>query len=140
MTEETDADLFIEAQDSVWDAVLAELGAGRKTSHWMWFVFPQLAALGQSDMSQLYGLHDLAEAKAYLANPTLQNRLIQASSLILTHQGTKPETILGPVDARKLRSSMTLFSAVPGAPNVFSDVLATFYDSAPCERTLREIL
>ena len=135
MSDETDAGLFLEAQETVWPAVISELTAGRKTSHWMWFVFPQLAALGRSDMSQLYGIHDLAEARAYLAHPVLRGRLIEVSALMLTHRGTAPESILGTIDARKLRSSMTLFAAVPSAPPVFAEVLAAFFDGTPCETT-----
>lgn len=135
MTGETESDLFIEAQDSVWESVIQELSAGRKTGHWMWFVFPQLASLGQSHMAQLYGIHNLAEAEAYLNNPTLRERLVQVSRLMLAYAGTKPEAILGPIDALKLRSSMTLFSAVPDAPVVFSEVLDAFYDGQPCALT-----
>lgn len=139
MTGETDTGLFTEAQDSVWESVIAELRAGRKTSHWMWFVFPQLASLGRSHMAQLYGIHDLAEATAYLNDPTLRARLVQACRLMLTHAGSRPEAILGPVDAMKLRSSMTLFAAVPGAPDIFSEVLDAFYEGQPCALTRQAI-
>lgn len=139
MTDETDAELFIEAQDTVWEAVIEELTAGKKTGHWMWFVFPQLASLGQSDMAQLFGLHDLAEARAYLADSTLQGRLVQASELLLTHQDKTARQIFGPVDAAKLRSCITLFAAVPGAPQVFLQVLDTFFDGNGCDRTASEI-
>lgn len=134
-----DADLFIEAQDTVWPNVLKELRAGEKKTHWMWFVFPQLAALGQSDMSQLYGLHDLGEARAYLADPTLKARLVEVASLTLDHPDKTPRQILGPVDAAKLRSCMTLFSAVPGAPDVFQSVLDTFFNGEPCPKTVKLI-
>ena len=137
MTGETDAELFIEAQDLVWDSVLSELKSGQKTGHWMWFVIPQLAALGRSNMSQLYGLHDLAEAEAYLADPTLSARLIEVCSLLLLHGDRTPEQILGRIDAMKLRSSMTLYSRVPDANPVFAQVLATFYDGKPCGETVR---
>lgn len=136
---ETDADLFIEAQDSVWNSVVAELTAGRKTSHWMWFVFPQMAHLGHSHMSQLYGIHDLAEAQAYLAHPVLRDRLIQVCSLMLKHQSRSAEEILGPIDAMKLRSSMTLFATVAGAPPVFDQVLGAFFQGEPCAATLSEL-
>lgn len=140
MTEDdTDADLFIEAQDAVWESVLRELETGQKTGHWMWFVFPQLAALGRSNASQLYGIHDLAEACAYLAHPVLRDRLVQVSRLMLDHAGTPPETILGEIDAMKLRSSMTLFAAVPGAPPEFGELLDAFYDGVPCPLTEAEL-
>lgn len=139
MIDETDPDLFLDAQNAVWDQVISELAAGRKQSHWMWFVFPQLASLGQSHMSQLYGLHDLAEARAYLAHPELRARLIEVSELLLSHRSADAETILGRTDAMKLRSSMTLFAAVPDAPPVFADVLSAFFDGQRCEHTLQKI-
>lgn len=135
MSDYEDADLFIEAQDTVWSDVLVELKNGRKESHWMWFVFPQLAELGQSDMSMLYGIEDLEEAEAYLGDPELRRRLVQVSMLMLDHVGKDPKDILGDVDALKLRSSMTLFEAVPGAPDVFSRVLDAFYDGKRCDKT-----
>ncbi|MBV7411001.1 DUF1810 domain-containing protein [Maritimibacter sp. DP1N21-5] len=134
-----EAEMFIEAQDGVWKDVQSELEAGKKTTHWMWFVFPQLAALGQSDMSQLFGLHDLEEARDYLEEPTLGPRLIEMSKLLLTHDEKSAEEILGAVDAMKLRSSMTLFREVPGADGVFGDVLEAFFGGKPCERTLAEL-
>ena len=135
MSDYEDADLFIEAQDTVWSDVLVELKNGRKESHWMWFVFPQLAELCQYDMSMLYGIEDLEEAEAYLGDPELRRRLVQVSMLMLDHVGKDPKDILGDVDALKLRSSMTLFEAVPGAPDVFSRVLDAFYDGKRCDKT-----
>ncbi|TNJ45544.1 DUF1810 domain-containing protein [Phaeobacter sp. B1627] len=132
-------DMFVEAQDAVWPDVLSELEAGKKTSHWMWFVFPQLASLGQSPMSQLYGLEDLREAELYLDHDVLRARLIEVCDLMLTHEGTPAEAILGRVDAKKLRSSMTLFAAAPNAPLQCAQVLKAFFDSTPCEATLKDI-
>jgi uncharacterized protein (DUF1810 family) len=132
-------EMFIEAQDTVWEDVLAELKAGKKTSHWMWFVFPQLAELGKSHMAQLYGIEDLSEAKAYLGHETLRARLIEVSQLMLSHEGQDPSEILGATDAKKLCSCMTLFAAAPGAPDVFAEVLATFYAATPCNLTLDAI-
>ncbi|WP_170376516.1 DUF1810 domain-containing protein [Ruegeria atlantica] len=132
-------DLFIEAQDAVWSDVLRELEQGQKTSHWMWFVFPQLAELGRSHMAQLYGIEDLDEATAYLAHPDLRQRLTKVAGLMLQHKGRDASDILGGIDAKKLRSSMTLFASVPGAPSEFQTVLHAFYDGQPCERT-RQIL
>ena len=108
-------EMFIEAQDTVWHDVLAELKAGKKANHWMWFVFPQLAELGKSHMAQLYGIEDLVEATAYLAHPELNSRLIEVSRLVLSHNGTSADQMFGTTDAKKLRSSMTLFAAVPGS-------------------------
>ncbi len=125
---------FLEAQEDSFDRALAEIGAGRKTGHWMWFVFPQLRGLGRSPVAQLYGIADAAEAAAYLAHPVLGARLERIAAALLAHAGTPAEAILGPVDALKLCSSMTLFAAVPGAPPVFAQVLAAFCDG-PCRFT-----
>ncbi len=139
MSGDAAAKLFIAAQDRVWTSVVAELTAGRKTSHWMWFVFPQLAGLGRSQMSQRYGIPGLDAARAYLAHPTLRARLVEVSALMLTHRGTGAETILGGIDAQKLRSSMTLFATVPGAPPECAQVLDAFYGGRRCEATMRAI-
>lgn len=126
---------FHEAQDPVIDRVLAELRAGAKQSHWMWFIFPQLRSLGRSSTAQFYGIADLAEARAYLADPVLRARLEDCAAAVLRHQGKPAEAIMGPVDAQKLRSSMTLFTEAGGAP-VFAGILARFYDAEPCQLTL----
>lgn len=137
--DQDEAQLFLDAQDSVWDDVRAELAAGRKRTHWMWFVFPQLAMLGQSPTSQLFGLHDLDEAEGYLAHPQLRDRLTEAMDLVLRHEGRSAEEILGGIDAQKLRSSMTLFAAAKDAPRQCAAVLDAFYDGRRCEQTLEEI-
>ncbi|WP_441295058.1 DUF1810 domain-containing protein [Leisingera sp. JC1] len=128
-------DMFVEAQDTVWADVLSELTAGQKTSHWMWFVFPQLAELGRSHMAQLYGIEDQAEATAYLNHELLRARLVEVSQLMLSHQSSDAVQILGEIDAKKLRSSMTLFAAVPGAPAEFQQVLDVFYGGQSCPLT-----
>ncbi|RBI84660.1 DUF1810 domain-containing protein [Rhodosalinus halophilus] len=130
---------FVAAQEPVWPRVRAELRAGRKTSHWIWWVFPQLASLGRSERARHFGLSGLDEAADYLAHPVLGPRLEEAAQLMLAHDGTPPEDVLGEVDALKLRSSMTLFEAVPGAPEVFAQVLDRLYDGARCPHT-REAL
>ncbi|MHA6347324.1 DUF1810 domain-containing protein [Roseivivax sp. CAU 1761] len=126
---------FVAAQDPVWDRVTAELRAGRKESHWIWWVFPQLATLGRSQRAVHFGLAGRDEAAAYLAHPVLGPRLVEAAALLLGHAGTPPEDILGPVDAMKVRSSMTLFEAVPGAPRAFTLVLERLYDGDRCAAT-----
>lgn len=114
---------------------LAEITRGRKDSHWMWFVFPQLRGLGRSPTARHYGL-DPEEAAAFLADPVLGPRLVGISRALLAHAGTRSATaIFGPVDALKLRSSMTLFAAQPDADPVFAAVLAAFCDG-PCTQTL----
>ncbi|OWV56188.1 calpastatin [Mameliella alba] len=130
---------FVTSQASGWDDVLRELRAGRKTSHWIWWVFPQLAILGRSHRARHFGLSGLDEAAAYLAHPVLGPRLVEVSQILLTHAETDPETILGAVDALKVRSCMTLFEAVPGAPEVFAEVLDRMYDGARCPITREAI-
>ncbi len=124
------------AQDPVWPAVEAELAAGTKTSHWMWFVFPQLAGLGRSATSRRFAIADLAEARAYLAHPALGPRLREATDLVLRHRGADPEAILGPVDAGKFRSCLTLFAAAAPDEPRFGAALEAFYGGAPDPRTL----
>ena len=116
------ADDFVAAQDRVWPAVLDELRAGRKTSHWMWFVFPQIAGLGRSPMAQRYALADADEAREYLAHPVLGPRLREVSEILLTHTGLSAFDIFGGIDAMKLRSSMTLFAEATEDP-LFQRVL-----------------
>ena len=98
-----DLQRFVTAQEPVWDDVLDELRTGRKQTHWMWFVFPQLMALGRSSMARHYGLSGLEEAKAYVAHPVLGPRLVECCRLLLQLQGHDPVAIFGPVDAMKLR-------------------------------------
>ncbi len=122
---------FVEAQRGVMDGVMAELRAGRKTGHWIWFVFPQLAALGRSEMARHYGIGSIEEARAYLAHPVLGERLRACVEALLEVRGRSAEDVLGPVDAMKVRSSMTLFHrAAPDDP-AFAAVLAKWYDGAP---------
>jgi uncharacterized protein (DUF1810 family) len=131
-------DRFVEAQEPIWDDVLAELNAGRKTSHWMWFIFPQIAGLGRSETARFYAIADAAEARAYLAHPVLGPRLQEASQALLAHRGRSAEAILGVIDAIKLRSAMTLFDAVaPGG--VFAEVLDALYGAARDPETLRRL-
>ena len=125
---------FRAAQEAVWDRVVGELRAGRKTSHWIWFVFPQLAGLGHSPMAQKYALSGVQDAARYLADPILGSRLVEAAELLLA-AGTDPVAVLGPVDAMKVRSSMTLFEAVPEAPAVFGRVLDRLYHGSRCNFT-----
>jgi uncharacterized protein (DUF1810 family) len=124
---------FVAAQDTrgIYDRAAAELRGGRKTSHWMWFVFPQIAGLGYSPTAQTYAISSLAEARAYLAHPLLGTRLIECAS-ILTHVPDRTaEQIFGEIDAMKLRSSITLFlHAAPGEP-AFRQVLDQYFNGVP---------
>lgn len=128
-------DRFLSAQAGTHDQALAELRRGRKTSHWMWFVFPQIAGLGRSETARYYAIASPAEARAYLVHPVLGSRLIEAAQAIASATGSA-EQILGPIDATKLRSSMTLFAAVAATPAPFTAVLDRFYDGARDPATL----
>jgi uncharacterized protein (DUF1810 family) len=125
-----DLQRFVEAQDDggTYERALAELREGRKTSHWMWFVFPQIAGLGQSQMSRRYAISDLEEARAYTAHPVLGPRLLECCHALLSHRGRSAEQILGGIDAVKLRSSMTLFARADPAAKVFREVLERYFD------------
>jgi uncharacterized protein (DUF1810 family) len=132
---------FVDAQDDggTYDQALGELRAGRKTSHWMWFVFPQIAGLGRSPTAQHYALESLDEARAYLAHPVLGPRLRESARALTELSGSSAEDVLGGIDAMKLRSSMTLFArADPGEP-AFAEVLDRYFDGVPDEAT-EEIL
>jgi uncharacterized protein (DUF1810 family) len=122
-----DLDRFLAAQRSTYGGALDELRRGRKTGHWIWFVFPQLGGLGRSEMSRSYGIASLDEARAFLAHPVLGARLRECARALLATTGRTAQEILGPIDAVKLRSSMTLFHrAAPDDP-VFGAVLDRFY-------------
>ena len=130
---------FVRAQDEggTYLTALAELRRGRKVSHWMWFVFPQLAGLGRSSTAQYYALGSLAEAQAYVAHPVLGPRLVEAAEALVGLADTSAEAVLGSVDALKLRSSMTLFArAAPDEP-VFAAVLDRYFDGQPDAATDR---
>ncbi len=121
---------FVDAQAQTYDQALAELRAGRKRTHWMWFVLPQLAGLGRSGMAQRYAISGLAEARAYAAHPVLGARLRETAAALTALDTEDAAEVLGPVDALKLHSSMTLFArAVPGEP-VFRAVLDHYFDGA----------
>lgn len=134
-----DLERFVRAQDDrgTYLRALAELRAGRKQSHWMWFVFPQVAGLGRSATAQAYAIADLAEAQAYLAHDVLGPRLRECCRALLDLDGVSAERVLGGVDAIKLRSSMTLFALADPTEPVFAEVLDRFYDGERDERTVR---
>lgn len=130
---------FHKAQSGgIFETALHELEQGKKCSHWMWFIFPQLRSLGRSPTAKLYGIADLAEAGAYLKDPVLGVRLRACCWAMLKNKGTHPEMILGSLDAVKLRSSMTFFDHV-SPDDVFSEVLQVFYHAKACPMT-EEIL
>jgi uncharacterized protein (DUF1810 family) len=118
---------FVDAQDAVWNDVQHELQTGHKTSHWMWFVFPQLADLGRSGTAKFYGIQGRAEACAYLAHPVLGPRLVTCCRLLLEVKEATAKEIFGDIDAMKLRSCMTLFSEVAPQEPVFQEVLERYF-------------
>jgi uncharacterized protein (DUF1810 family) len=122
-----DLDRFVRAQDGVYDEALRELRAGRKRTHWMWFVFPQIAGLGVSPTARFYALAGREEASAYLAHPVLGPRLVECCEALLLHAGRSARDILGSPDDLKLRSCATLFEAVAPGPGVFARILETFH-------------
>ena len=132
---------FLQAQDSggTFQRAVAELRAGRKVSHWMWFIFPQIAGLGLSAMSQRYAISGLAEARAYLQHLVLGARLVECATVFAATDGKSAAEILGPVDAMKLRSSMTLFAAAAPDQPAFGAVLTKYFGGSPDEATLARL-
>ena len=137
MADPFDLDRFVQAQDEILDAVRRELRAGRKETHWMWFVFPQLRALGRSGTALHYGIKSLDEARAYMAHPLLGPRLVECTELVLAVQGRTAHAIFGSPDDLKLRSCMTLFAAAAPDVPAFPEVLRRHYDGAGDPETLR---
>ncbi|WP_018761480.1 MULTISPECIES: DUF1810 domain-containing protein [Micrococcaceae] len=133
MSEAFDLERFVAAQDSggTYRSALGELQLGNKTGHWMWFIFPQVAGLGQSATSRTYAISSLAEARAYLDHPVLGPRLLECALALTTHSGRSASDILGGIDTQKLRSSMTLFLRAAPGETVFKTVLAQFFDGEP---------
>jgi uncharacterized protein (DUF1810 family) len=127
---------FVAAQDPLLKQIRAELAAGAKRTHWMWFVFPQLTALGRSPTAQHYGVADLAEARAYLADPILGPRLVEMTEIVNGVQGRTAHEIFGSPDDLKFRSSMTLFAQAAPEEPAFRQALARYYGGEPDPRTL----
>ena len=139
MSDPHDLRRFVDAQQDVYDAAVRELRAGRKTSHWMWFVFPQIAGLGRSPTAQRYAIGSLAEAEAYLAHPLLGPRLHECARILTELRGRSASEVFGEVDALKLRSSMTLFARAAAEPSPFGEVLARYFDGAEDQATLERL-
>jgi uncharacterized protein (DUF1810 family) len=134
-----DLERFVRAQDSggTYQQAVAELRNGRKTSHWMWFIFPQVAGLGRSAMAQAYAISDLTEARAYLAHPVLGPRLVECAEIVASQRGLSAEQIFGGIDAIKLRSSMTLFAHADPDQTIFQQVIDQYYDGPDRETERR---
>ncbi|MDQ0768943.1 uncharacterized protein (DUF1810 family) [Pseudarthrobacter defluvii] len=133
MNEQFNLDRFVAAQNSggTYEQALGELQVGRKSGHWMWFIFPQVSGLGQSATSRKYAISSLAEARAYLDHEVLGPRLLECALVLANHADRSAEEILGGIDAKKLRSSMTLFLRAAPGETVFKTVLAQFFDGEP---------
>lgn len=129
---------FVDAQNRVYEQVIKELSQGRKTSHWMWFIFPQIKGLSHSVVAKRYAIASLAEAKEYYSDHLLAHRLIECSQILLSIKGKTAEDILGHTDAMKLKSSMTLFSLVSD-DSVFTDILDLYFDGKKDDMTLAMI-
>ena len=132
----SDLTRFLKAQEYDYDQALREIRAGRKRSHWMWYIFPQIQGLGFSSTAQYYAIRDLEEAKEYLAHPVLGPRLKEISSALLELDGLSAHDIFGYPDDLKLRSSMTLFRMADLNCKVFEEVLEKYYDGEPDRRTV----
>ena len=127
---------FEDAHRQDYETALAEIRRGRKTSHWMWYIFPQLKGLGYSPTAQYYGIENLAEAEAFLAHPVLGVHLVEISRALLALETNNADLVFGYPDNLKLRSSMTLFAQIREAAPVFGQVLDKFFDGKPDQRTL----
>ena len=137
MSTDYNLERFVEAQQSDYAIALSEIKAGRKQSHWMWYIFPQAMGLGYTSTSITYGITSLDEATAYLNHEVLGKRLIEISNALLALETNDAHKVFGSPDNMKLRSSMTLFSLVPGADKVFEEVLDKFFNGRKDERTLQ---
>jgi uncharacterized protein (DUF1810 family) len=136
MTEQADLQRFVDAQEGCYGQARGELAAGRKSTHWMWFIFPQLRGLGHSSTAWHFGIGSLREARAYLEHPVLGPRLRECTRLLLEVQGRSIREILGHPDDLKLRSCLTLFARASDGEALFERALQTYYHGEPDERTL----
>ena len=128
---------FVAAQEHSYETALSEIKRGKKTSHWMWYIFPQIRGLGMSSMAYTYGISGLDEAREYLAHPILSKRLTEITEALLVHKDKSAYSIFGDIDEMKLRSSMTLFFLASEEGSVFERVLDTFFDGEKDYATLR---
>ncbi|TKC10426.1 DUF1810 domain-containing protein [Pedobacter polaris] len=132
-------DRFIKAQQKDFHTALAEIRNGKKTSHWMWYIFPQIAGLGYSETAQYYAIENTVEAETYLNHPILGQRLIEISTSLLNLKSKDANYIFGSPDHLKLKSSMTLFAAISNADPVFEQVLTMFFNGVKDEQTLKRL-
>lgn len=132
-------DRFLKVQAPVFAQVVSELKQDSKQTHWMWFIFPQLAGLGHSSTAQHYAIKNLAEAKAYWQHPILGRRLLEVAEILQASQQHNAVKIFGNIDAQKLKSSLTLFSAAAPEEKIFSHLLEKFFNGEKCSFTLKHI-
>lgn len=130
-------DRFLDAQQTKFNVALSEIKNGKKQTHWMWYIFPQIAGLGFSDYNVLYAIKNIEEATQYLQHPVLGNRLIDITTELIEIQGKTANEIFGKPDDRKLKSCMTLFSKIEGSNPIFKAVLDKYYDGSLDERTMQ---
>ena len=130
---------FVAAQEQCFDKALDEVRNGRKETHWMWFIFPQIIGLGVSDTAMLYSISGIGEAKLYLEHEVLGPRLVQITKTLLALETDDPVEVFGDIDALKLNSCMTLFDYITDDENIFNDVIDKFYDGVKDEKTLQLI-
>ena len=136
MADEFNLARFLNAQENSYAAALSEIRAGKKQSHWIWYVFPQIKGLGSSSNSEFYGLVSLAEARAYLNHPLLGQRLKEATAVLLVHRSQNVTSILGEIDALKFKSCLTLFSLADPSEPLFNDALEYFFSGKRDEHTI----
>jgi uncharacterized protein (DUF1810 family) len=136
MTDAYNLQRFIDAQTSVYDEVLQELGQGQKSSHWIWFIFPQIHGLGHSYMSRKFAVSSLQEAEAYILHPILGPRLRECTRLVLDVEGKTIQQILGPPDDLKFRSSITLFARATAENKIFEDALQKYFEGIGDNQTI----
>lgn len=136
MSDTFDLTRFVDAQRAIYPNVLEELRDGRKRSHWMWFIFPQLAGLGRSETARFYAISGAAEAHAYLHNPLLSARLLECTRTVLEHSNRSAAYMFGSPDDMKLRSCMTLFATIAPEHTCFQDVLNRFFEGQPDAKSI----
>ena len=137
MTDNIELIKFLDAQNEVYEKALSEIKKGKKETHWMWYIFPQVQGLGYSETAKHYGIKDLNEAAAYLEHPILGKHLIEISEEVWSLKGKTATQIFGTPDDMKLRSCMTLFAKVKNANPIFNKVLEKYFNGLPDERTLQ---
>jgi len=131
---------FIEAQNDAYEEIVQELKNGKKLTHWMWYIFPQITGLGFSSTAKFFAIQNPCEAQAYLNHPILGQRLLECTKTVLTLKGKSAMGIFGDIDALKFKSSMTLFMSIAGSDSAFQDAIEKYFEGAPDRKTLDMLL